>query len=86
MRVDGMTVSTVRQAPDEFSGDACVVLPPNYMQSADAASELYEEELTRIVSNLDVDGLRPPLFRHPGLQVLLTAIVWLGSSAFLVCH
>jgi hypothetical protein len=80
------SLASNQETRDDFSGDACVVLPPNYLQSADAASELYEEELTRIATNLEVDGLRPPLFRHPGLQALLTALVWLGSSAFLVCH
>ena len=76
----------IDEANGEFSGDACVVLPDNYLQTADAASELYEDELTRVVANLDIDGLRQSSLRHTGMQLLLTALVWLGSAPFVVCH
>ena len=81
-----MSAATQRQrdeVDDEFAGDVCLVLPSNFLQSADAASELYEDELTRVVANLDVDGLRPSWFRHAGLQALLGAVVWLSSAACL---
>lgn len=70
---------------DEFAGDQCLVLPPNYLQSADAASELYEEELTRVVRNLEVDGLRPSMIRLIGRRTLLTTLVWLAPAYWAVC-
>ena len=70
---------------EEFVGDQCLVLPRNFLQSADAASELYEEELTRVVRNLDVDGLRPSLVRLIGLYTLLTTVVWLAPTYWAVC-
>jgi hypothetical protein len=73
------------KATPDFAGDTCLVLPPNYLQSADAAAELYEDQLTRIAENLDVDGLHLSPFRHAGLQSLLGALVWLGSSPWVVC-
>lgn len=70
---------------EDFAGDACVVLPSNFLQSADAASELYEDELARAVTNLDVDGLRRPAFHHAGTQALAAALLWLGTSPWVVC-
>ena len=70
---------------DEFDGNVCLVLPRNFLQTADAASELYEDELARVATNLEVDGLRPSPLRHAALRMLAVAVVWLGVSPWIVC-
>ena len=68
---------------EEFNGDACVVLPKNYLNSAEAVAEIYEDELSEAVSNFEVDNLR----RGPGfLQgTLLVPVLWALSSIWTVC-
>ena len=67
---------------DEFNGDACIVLPKNYLNSAEAVAEIYEEELSEVATRLDVDHLRGKSFlKGTGLVILL----WAVSGALTVC-
>ena len=67
----------------EFDGDACVVLPKNYLNSAEAVAEIYEAELAEAASSLDVDNLD----RHPRFLkgTLLVPVLWALSSIWTVC-
>jgi hypothetical protein len=68
---------------DEFDGDACVVLPRNYLNSAEAVAEIYEDELAEAASSLDVDNLdRRPRFLQ---GTLLVPALWALSSIWTVC-
>jgi hypothetical protein len=71
-------------AEPDFDGDKCVVLPKNYLQSAQAVSEIYEDELTEIATNLEVDSLRrrPRVFR----ALLLALLVWAAPSVWMICR
>lgn len=68
----------------EFDGGQCMVLSKDYLQSAQAASEIYEDDLTEIAGSLDVDNLtRRRGFFH---GTLLTASVWLLPAIWSLCH
>jgi hypothetical protein len=67
---------------DEFDGDACVVLPKNYLNSAAAVSEIYEAQLSAVATNFEVDQMsRPGFFKG----TLLATGLWLLSGVFSVC-
>ena len=70
-------------ANTEFNGDQCMVLPAGYLQSAEAVSEIYEDELGQSVGNLDVNGLAdtPSFFEG----AFLAALLWAVPSAWMVC-
>ena len=66
----------------EFSGDQCVILPKNYLDSAAAVAEIYEDELSAAATNFDVDEMsRPRFFRG----VLMAALLWGLSGVWTVC-
>lgn len=69
---------------EEYSGDACVVLPKNYLDSAEAVAEIYEDELAEAAGSLDVDVLS----RGPGFfqGTLLVPLIWAVSAIWTVCH
>jgi hypothetical protein len=69
-------------AQTEFNGDECVVLPPGYLKSAGAVSEIYDEELSRAAVNFEVDNWTRPRF-FPG--TLIAALVWAIPSVWSVC-
>lgn len=68
---------------DEFDGDACVVLPKNYLSSAEAVAEIYEDELSEAASNFEVDQFR----LGPGFWkgTLLVPALWAIPSIWTVC-
>jgi hypothetical protein len=67
---------------DEFDGDACVVLPKNYLSSAEAVAEIYEDELSAAAINFEVDEMsRPGFFKG----TLLVVGIWFLSGFFSVC-
>jgi hypothetical protein len=71
-------------AQTEFDDDQRVVLEENYLNSAEAVSEIYEEELAKVANNLEVDSLRqaPGFFRG----TLLATLLWAIPSAWTICQ
>ena len=67
---------------DEFDGNACVVLPKNYMSSAEAVAEIYEDELSAAAINFEVDEMSHPRFFK---GTLLVVGIWFLSGFFNVC-
>lgn len=68
---------------DEFDGDACVVLPKDYLNSAEAIAEIYEEELAAAAASFEVDHLNcgPGFLKGTSLVPLL----WALPSIWSVC-
>ena len=69
---------------DEFNGDACVVLPKDYLNSPEAVAEIYEAELAQAAArSFDVDQLR----RRPGVfkGSIFIALIWALPSTWTVC-
>lgn len=68
---------------DEFDGDACIVLPKNYLNSAEAVAEIYEKELAEAATSFEVDHLK----RGPGYLkgALLASLLWTLPSIWSVC-
>ena len=66
----------------EFSGDQCVVLPKNYLDSAEAVAEIYAAELSAAATNFRVDEMsRPRFFRG----MLMAVLLWGLSGIWTVC-
>ncbi len=67
----------------EFNGDHCVVLPADFLSSADAAAELHEDELAKVVTDLEIPGLTPV---HRFFQgTTLATLLWLAPTIWMVC-
>ena len=63
----------------DFSGDQCVILPANYLESAVAVSEIHADELAIVAGNLEIDHWsKRGFFRGTAIAALLWAIpaVW----------
>ncbi len=71
------------EAATEFNGDQCMVLPPDYLNSANAAADLYEDELARAVSDLEIPGLRPT--QSFFLGTTLAMLLWVVPTVWMVC-
>lgn len=70
-------------ANTDFDGDQCVVLPENYLQSAKAASEIYEDDLASVATNLEVDNLsKAPGFFH---GTLIATLLFMLPSIWMAC-
>lgn len=67
---------------EEFDGDSCVVLPKNYLNSAEAVSEVYEDELAEAVSSFEIGHLSRKRFFS---GTLLVITIWAASAAWTVC-
>jgi hypothetical protein len=68
--------------PDEFDGDQCIILPSDYLNSAEAVAEIYEEELSAARNEFDI-----PEFDQPGFfkGCLLAAAIWILPGIWTVC-
>lgn len=68
---------------DEFDGDACVVLPKNYLNSAEAVAEIYEDQLKKAATSFEVDNMRS----GPGFLkgALLVPLLWGLPAIWTVC-
>lgn len=60
-----------------------MVLPADYLQSADAAAEIYAEEIARVVTDLEIQSLDA----HRGFfrGTLLASILWVVPSIWNIC-
>ena len=67
----------------DFDGGRCVVLPKNYLQSAQAVSEIYEDQLTKVATNLEIDSLSKKRGFFRGC--LLAALLWALPSFWTIC-
>lgn len=66
----------------EFNGDECVVLPAGYLKSANAVSEIYDEELAKRAVNFEVDNWTRPRFLR---GTFIAVLVWAIPSVWTVC-
>ena len=63
------------EKPD-YTGTHKVVLPADFLNSIDAAVELYEEEIAMIAADLNVAGMRARS-GHRVLAVTIGLLIWL---------
>jgi hypothetical protein len=70
----------------EFDGNQCIVLPANYMASVDAAVELYDDELAKVGSDLNVSGLSYGPGRLALRVGLAASLLWLLPSLWMLCE
>jgi len=68
---------------DDFDGDQCMILPSNYLHSAEAVAEIYEEHLAASRNGFEIDHFgRSGFFRGS----LLAAAIWVLPGIWTVCH
>jgi hypothetical protein len=69
----------------DYTGTHKVVLPLDYLNSIDAAVELYEDEIAEVAIDLHVSGLQGRAGLG-GLSLLLIGmLVWLGPTGWMIC-
>ena len=68
---------------DGFDGDACIVLPKDYLNSAEAVADIFEDELSEAATSFEVDLMQhKPRFLKGSL---LAPLLWALSGIFTVC-
>lgn len=69
---------------NEIAGDQCIVLPKDFLQSVEAAVDIYEDELAQVAVDLDVESLRraPGYFSGCGTA----AALWWLPALWTVCY
>lgn len=72
-------------AATEYKGDDCVVLPANYLNSVEAAVEIYAEDLAGAADNFEVDGLGRSFFRTAIHCGLAAGAIWLVPAVWAIC-
>lgn len=67
----------------EYSGDECVVLPGNYLNSIEAVADLYSDQLEAAANNFEIGQLsrRGGYFR----RAVLVSVIWALSGLWTVC-
>jgi len=71
---DRVTTPSVEE--QEFTGDGLVLLPDGYLNSSDAAYELYRERIDPRVHDLAIGGLTRPLGDTLLAILRRTALLW----------
>jgi hypothetical protein len=68
----------------DYKGDECIVLPTDYLNSAKAVSEIFEDELSKAASDLHVDnlGTEPGFFSG----TITATVLWVLPSVWMVCQ
>ena len=68
---------------EDFDGDACIVLPKDYLNSAEAVADIYEDELSDAATSFDVDqfSYRKRFFQGS----FFVASLWAISAIWTVC-
>ena len=69
----------------EFTGTHAVVLPKDYLQSLEAATELYEDQLASQPGDLTVESLRPDRPWHLFGSLILGLLAWLAPVYWMTC-
>jgi len=70
---------------EEYTGTHQIVLPKNFLQSADAAAELYEEQLSAVDRNLEVEQFRTSPAQRLAASTAVGVAIWLVPAAWMTC-
>jgi len=66
----------------EFTGDECVVLPRNYLNSVEAVADIYSDQIDAAARNFEIDQLSRRRFMR---GVLMVPFLWALSGIWTVC-
>jgi hypothetical protein len=69
----------------DFTGTHKVVLPRDFLNSIDAAVDLYEDDIAAVAANLNVSGFRSHVGRGVFRIAFMGLIIWLLSVAWSTC-
>ncbi len=72
-------------ASADYTGTHKVVLPPDFLNSIDAAVDLYEDDIAAVAANLNVSGLKTTIGRVVIRVMSAGVIIWLLSVAWSTC-
>ena len=69
----------------EYDGDRVVILPKGYLNSVDAAVDLYADDIAAVAANLEVASLRQSGSRRILRSSMLGALLWMLPGAWSIC-
>ncbi len=67
----------------DYTGTHKVVLPTDFLNSIDAAVELYAEEIAEVAADLHVAGMQTRS-GHRGLAVIVGILIWLLPADWMI--
>ena len=72
-------------ASADYTGTHKVVLPPDFLNSIDAAVDLYEDDIAAVAANLNVSGLKSVAARGVIRLIGTAVLIWLLSVGWSTC-
>ena len=75
----------VMTASADYTGTHKVVLPPDFLNSIDAAVDLYEDDIAAVAANLNVSGLKSVAARGVIRLIGTGLLIWLLSVGWSTC-
>jgi hypothetical protein len=72
-------------ASADYTGTHKVVLPPDFLNSIDAAVDLYEDDIAAVAANLNVSGLKSVAARGVIRLTWTGLLIWLLSVGWSTC-
>jgi hypothetical protein len=69
----------------EYTGTHQVILPSGYLDTIDAAIDLYEDEIMAVAANLKVEGLELSIFQRLVRSMLSGLAIWLAPAGWMIC-
>ena len=72
-------------ASADYTGTHKVVLPPDFLNSIDAAVDLYEDDIAAVAANLNVSGLKSVAARGVIRLIGTGLLIWLLSVGWSTC-
>jgi hypothetical protein len=72
-------------ASADYTGTHKVVLPPDFLNSIDAAVDLYEDDIAAVAANLNVSGLKSVAARGVIRLIWTGLLIWLLSVGWSTC-
>ena len=72
-------------ASADYTGTHKVVLPPDFLNSIDAAVDLYEDDIAAVAANLNVSGLKSAVGRSVIRFVSTSLGIWLLPAGWATC-
>jgi len=78
-------MGNIMSASADFTGTHKVVLPQDFLNSIDAAVDLYEDDIAAVAANLNVSGFKLAFGRRVTRWVTAGFVVWLLPATWSIC-
>lgn len=72
-------------ASSQFTGTHKVILPADYLNSIDAAVDIYADEIGAVAANLNVSGMRLTAWQYTKRFAVVILAAWLLPVVWTIC-